>query len=70
MIETIHTLENTQELTDLLESMRNKIDTALLLIHIGKHHLVATQLEGIFEDSHTQIEGWCIKCELPHERSK
>lgn len=67
MTDSLTNLENPQELVDSLESMRNKIDTTLLLLHVGKHHLVATQLESIFEDSHMQIEKWCIKYELPHE---
>jgi hypothetical protein len=52
---------NTQELIDLLESMRNKIDVSLFLIKCGKDEWLPSILECIHEDSQKVIDGWCVQ---------
>ncbi len=53
-------MENTSELQDLLESMRNNIEISLLLLHMGKNELLSTPLEALHVQSQQVIDGWCI----------
>ena len=48
---------------DLLESIRNRCDAALLLIKHDANHLLATLLEDIHEDSQIIIDEYCVEKE-------
>ena len=50
-------------LVELLESIRNRCDAALLLIKHDATNLLATLLEDIHEDSQTIIDEYCVEKE-------